>query len=337
MVVLQVGLPKSGNLWLYRIVETILDEHGVERRSYIQQQPIYAQAQTWPANYRGQAATDVLLIEPAGCFVKVANSQHRYPIADLDDYLQQCRHIWCHSRVCERMVQIAPKLDKIVYIIRDPRDCVLSQAQFNFLPVRLAINPQPVRGHANPDAYLRHEFNANLRAWVNHVGGYLQAKEQLSMHVVFYERLLYAFDEEVRALLDYLDISLTPAAWAKLKAETAFAVMKAQDDGHVRQGQAGGWRANLSRAQQRQAVQIAGPLLTLLNYPLDARCPMDPHHLPSLPLELRSDVVQRAMKTLQPSPWQTVVRRLKRRLYPGLARLGIVNVVKHFQRTDGLN
>lgn len=331
MAILQVGLPKSGNLWLYRILENILDAHGVERRSYIQQQPIYAEAQTWPENYRGQAATDVLLIEPAGCFVKVANSQQRYPLADLDDYLQQCRHIWCHSRVCERMVQIAPKLDKIVYIIRDPRDCVISQAKFNFLPVRLAINPQPVKGHANPDTYLRHEFDANLRAWVNHVGGYLQAKEQLSMHVVFYERLLYAFDEEAGALLDYLDISLTPAAWATLKAKTAFAAMKAQDDGHVRQGQAGGWRVILSRAQQRQAAQLAGPLLSLLNYSLDARHPIDAHHLPNLPLDLRPEAVQRAMKTLQPSPLQTVVHRLKRRLSLGLARMGLINVVKHIQ------
>ncbi len=331
MAILQVGLPKSGNLWLYRILENILDAHGVEQRSYIQQQPIYAQAQTWPTNFSGQAGTDVLLIEPDGCFAKVANSQQRYPLVELDDYLHQCRHIWCHSGVCQRTLQIAPKLDKIVYIIRDPRDCGISQAQFNFLPVRLAINPQPTQGYTDPDTYLRHEFGANLRAWVNHVGGYLQYKEQLAMHVVFYERLLYAFDQEVGALLDYLEISLTSVAWAKLKADTAFAAMKAQDEGHVRQGEAGGWRDSLSRAQQRQAAQIAGPLLTLLNYSLDARHPIDTDHLPSLPFDLRPEAVQRAMKTLQPSRLQTVVRRLKRRLYPSLAHLGIVKVVKQFR------
>lgn len=331
MLILQVGLPKSGNLWLYRILENILDAHGVERRSYIQQQPIYAQAQTWPTNYRGQAGTDVLEIEPEGCFAKVANSQQRYLLTDLDDYLQQCRHIWCHSRYCQRTLQVAPKLDKIVYIIRDPRDCVISQAQFNFLPVRRAINPQVLKGHANPDAYLQHEFGAHLRTWVKHVGGYLQGKEQLSMHVVFYERLLYVFDEEVGALLDYLEISLTPAAWAKLRADTAFAAMKAQDDGHVRQGKAGDWRTSLSRAQQHQAAKIAGPLFTLLNYSRDACQPIDPTHLPSLSDDLRPEAVQRAMKTIQPSLLQTIVHHVKQRLYPSLARTSIVKVAKQFQ------
>jgi hypothetical protein len=65
MLLLQSGLPKSGNLWLHKILQESLRLGGIPRRSYIQTQPIYQEALTWPG-FSEQAGIDFIEIEPQG-------------------------------------------------------------------------------------------------------------------------------------------------------------------------------------------------------------------------------------------------------------------------------
>ena len=84
-------------------------------------------------------------------------------------------------------------------------------------------------------------------------------RDLLQIHVVFYERLLRAFDVELAALLTYLGTDLDDGALAELNQEVSFQSMKARGPHHVRKGMAGTWGQVLTSAQKERAVRIAGP------------------------------------------------------------------------------
>lgn len=315
MRILQLSAPKSGTLWLYRILANILDQNQIERRSYIRQHPAYPTGEGWPYHFAGEADIDFLFIKPEGYWARFAGQS--YPVADIDDYVRQTRHIRSHSPFCLRCLELFPKLDKIVYLIRDPRDRLISYANYIFLPERGVVDPGARRGYQNVESYLAAMFTHETNRWLEEVGGYLQHQAQFNIHVLFYERLLYAFDQEIESLLAYLGLSLSSQAWVALKTDVAFASMKRDHEGHVRQGQAGGWRYILNQTQKEQTVQMAGPLLTLLHYPIDDAQLYDVAHLPSLPDDLTRQQVQAALRTGQPSPLQRLKQQIRHRLYSG--------------------
>lgn len=280
MVILQAGVPKSGNVWLHRILQLTLDHGGVPRRSYIQAHPIQAQARTWELSYQGHADVDNLDILPAGCVCRIS-AVFREPVTDLDAYLRRCRHVWTHSTINARSPAVLPKFDRIVYIIRDPRDVAISMANYVFTPhVQRRFPPHYEK---SPTTFLQHALDGLLRDWVQHVGGWLRYQDGPPVHVVFYERLRQSFDAELTALADYLGVRLDVAARAAIRTATDFAAMKPGSPNHLRQGLAGGWRQVCTGPQNRLATQIAGPLLRLLNYPVH---PTDPETLPARPASL---------------------------------------------------
>lgn len=289
MTILQAGMAKSGNFWLYRILQNIIHYAGLPQRSFIQQQPIYAIAQTWPLSTEEQASVDVMDIEAHGCFYRIS-SIFRMPIEDLDGYIAQCSHVWTHSDFCTLSDVVLPKFDKVVYIIRDPRDVALSMSRFVFTDYMRRYNPH---GETDPDAFLDRTLSLRMKNWVEHVGGYLKAHQRLNIHVVFYERLLHDFDAELRRLLACLDVALSEEDIARIRQDVDFAAMHSANPQHVRKGQAGQWRQALSKRQQRRARRVAGPMLRLLGYPLMAT---DADRLPTLPIRLVADQIDRAVQ-----------------------------------------
>lgn len=47
MKILQGGVPKCGNFWLYQIIEEILFQKGQKQPKFIEQHPIAELAKTW--------------------------------------------------------------------------------------------------------------------------------------------------------------------------------------------------------------------------------------------------------------------------------------------------
>src|SRR5450432_2409087 len=64
--ILQAGFPKSGNFWLWNIMESSLRQAGIPNRSYVRKQPIYRLAKHWKLAFKGQAGMDFLRILPKG-------------------------------------------------------------------------------------------------------------------------------------------------------------------------------------------------------------------------------------------------------------------------------
>lgn len=295
MRILQTGEAKSGNLWLYKILQNIIHCAGLENPSFIQNHPIHDLAKTWDLSYKEQADIDVLDIEPHQCFYRIS-SVFRMPIEDIDDYIHQCSHVWTHSLFCERSLSVLPKFDKVVYIIRDPRDVAISRSRFAFTPYMLKYYPH---GVTDPDSFLELSLDGTVRRWVQHVGGYLKHKDDLHIYVVFYERLLRSFDTELSHLLRYLDIKLDEKAIDHIKREVDFTTMKTENPDHVRRGRSGEWAQLFTDEQKRQVVSIAGPMLKLLNY-LVGEDQVN-SLLPCLPAQLSSNQIEKAIAYSSPS------------------------------------
>ena len=302
MTILQAGLPKSGNFWLYRILRLSMERAGLERRSFIQHHPIHEEAQHWDLSFEGQADVDALVIEPEECAFRIS-AVFREPIADIEAYLQQCSHVWTHSPICTRSFEVLPRFDHIVYIIRDPRDVAISYSKFAFTKHKLTNHPPHYE--QNPASYLKHHLDGLLRRWVRHVGGYLKHRDALNVHVVFYERMLHDFENEFASLLDALGLDLSSEDRAAIQQEVDFSTMKKRNPAHVRKGRARQWADVLTDAQHRKAERLASRLMRMLGYPSARDAPFS---LPRLPSALSRHDLDAALAQAERTPWQEVER-----------------------------
>jgi aryl sulfotransferase len=300
MTILQAGVPKSGNYWLYCIIANIRQQAGLKHYSFIQQHPIQEQAKNWQLGFTKQTEIDFLTITARQCYFRLS-SVFRKKIPDIDSYINSCSQIWTHSAINSLGLFILPKFDKIIYIIRDPRDVAISYSKFAFTEHKLKHGP--FHYEKNPQAYLENRLEETIRQWVQHVGSYLKYRSQLNIYPVFYERLLHSFDRELERLLAYLEIELSQSAIAEIKDRVAFNTMKQQSPNHLRKGSSGQWQTILSDRQKERVQQLAAPMLEILGYPLT-----NSTSLPSISDCLEPIILDKAIAITQYSPLDRVRR-----------------------------
>jgi aryl sulfotransferase len=293
---LQSGVAKSGNLWLYNILQCIAREAGLPQKSFIRHQAIHAIARDWPLSFPGQADIDTLSINPGRCLYRISGI-FNMPIEDLDAYVAQTSHVWTQSYFSKMSRAVFPKFDRVVYIVRDPRDAAISMSRFSFTPYRQQFF---THGIPTPEAFLEANLLETLAAWVRHVAGHLAHQEELGIHVVFYERLLEDFDRELETLLRYLGVELGARALEKVRNEVRFENMKDRNPQHVRKGRWGEWTEVFTPAQARLGRTVAGRLLGLLGYPLDkAEFAAGAGRLPRLPEGARPGAFEAVLADLE--------------------------------------
>lgn len=304
--ILHSAIHKSGNLWLSRILREIVRVAGWEHRSWVQRQSIHPEARTWKLSYEGQADMDFMRILPDGCWWRISDV-HRERIMDVEEYVRSCTIVWSHEPIIPRSLEVLPLFDRIVYLIRDPRDVAVSLSRFVFTPhVRRNWPPHYER---DPESFLKHALDGEIRDWVVHVGGWLGIRERIPFHVVFYERLLNDFAGELQGLLDYLDVPLSEDAIASIGRAVSFASMHGVDPDHVRKGRSGQWVDVLTTAQQDHVVEVAGGLLELLGYPMSAVDVGAPESgLPALPAEFDPRRLAEAVARADRGPWDEIRR-----------------------------
>lgn len=279
MNLLQISAPKSGSYWLYTILKQILQKKGLPLSSFIQRQPVYQQAKHWKLSFQEQAGIDMVDIEDEGLYYRIS-SAYRQPVFKPEEYATACSLAWTHSAFCSRSFDILPLFNKRIYIVRDPRDRALSAARFAFTPYMQQYYPS---SYKSPEAYLQGEYERLLEQWMWHVGNYLLRQETLDIHFVFYERLLYNFQEELQSLLAYLNLPLSLQQQQDIKEAVSFTSMKESSPGHVQKGKYGKWTAKLSGRQKERAIEEVGPMLQLFSYPLEMES--EEPLLPSLPAQ----------------------------------------------------
>jgi aryl sulfotransferase len=131
---------------------------------------------------------------------------------------------------------VLPKFDKIVYIIRDPRDAALSHARFVLTPYMKKYFPNDFE---SKEEYLEKQLEGKLTSWVQHVAPYIAYSDDFDIHVVFYERLLNSFADELDRLVDYLEVTLTEQERRSVEEAVTFQSMKEENPEHVTEREGG--------------------------------------------------------------------------------------------------
>ena len=263
ITLLQIGAPKSGNYWLYNIIQQIYRLNNIQYRSFISQQPVYKEAKEWDLSNSQQAGIDMMDIERGKCFYRIS-SVLRHPVPDLNGYLEKTNHVWTHSEVGENIEGVLQRFDRQVYIYRDPRDMAVSAARYAFTPYMKKHYPPH---EENPEEWLEKNLRKTIHDWIWHVTDYLLLKERFDIHFVAYENLLDDFSLTVRQLSQYIGISLRSGNIRKIEEEVSFNNMKKKDPGHVKKGKRFQWTEILKPQQQEMAWEMAGELMKLLGYP----------------------------------------------------------------------
>lgn len=264
MKILQIGYPKSGNYWLYRIIQETLDMTGVEQKNFIRQHPIYPIARKWELSYPEQVDINMMDILYSGCFFRIS-SIFRKRIEDPEAYINSNTHVWSHSNYCEMSEQIFPMFDKIIYIIRDPRDVLLSKADFAFTPYMKKHYPT---WHESPSQYLGVEAENIAHKWRDHVEEYLEHAVRHNIMILFYERLQQNFIRELSLLLDYLGFSFSEKKKDEINRKVSAAQMREESPQHVRKARYYKWINEMPVEITMQMIDLTEDILKELNYPL---------------------------------------------------------------------
>lgn len=269
MRILQGGAPKCGNFWLYQIIEQILNRSGIDTTSFIEQHPIFDLAKTWDLNYPSQASIDVIDITDLQTSYRIS-SIFREPVGIMQEYVSKTNHVWTHSPICKSSERVFSHFDKMVYIIRDPRDRAISAARYYCSDYMLKYFPQEEK---DPEKFLEKNFAKLMEEWVWHVFDHVRLSKTLDIQIVFFERFLKDFETELSHLLNYLEVDLNKKQEEELTSAVSFKELKKDNPKHLRKGKAGAWADVLTEKQKEKTQIIAGPLMDFLGYNSENQLP----------------------------------------------------------------
>ena len=304
MKIIQIGRHRSGNLWLWRIIENVFSKAGIEKKSFIQKQPVYNLiADHWKSTIEKHN------IDTIDIHKNVAFYFDFLPIENMDDYINSVSHVWCHSPYNEGSQKVLSRFDKIVYIIRDPRDTLVSWARYMFCPINLK---RGVVYDDNPEQYIERNYRPYIRRWMHHVGQFLCRKDLFRIHFVFYERLLYDFDSELQRLLNYFDINLNENDRQIIKENVSFSSMKTENPHHLYSGTYGQWLRILTDKQKKEVLRIAKPMIDLLHYSTSEKNTLsyDSNKVPSLPNDINETQIRKILFRSNRPTFSEVAERL---------------------------
>lgn len=263
MKILQIGYPKSGNFWLYQILEKLFEMKKISSKSFIQQHPIHSVAKNWKLNFPGQADIDVIDVTDLQTTYRIS-SIFKMPIEEMADYVAKTNHVWTHSPVCKKTEGILAHFSKKVYIIRDPRDVLVSASKYFCSDYMLKYFPQE---NTDPHEYLEKNLERLSQEWVWHVWDYLRLQKKCNIHISFFEGFLNDFQKELSILLDYLELKLSAEEKIQLEKEVSFSKLKRDNPNHLKKGTSDQWIESLTEDQKERIQAMVSPLLSYLNYP----------------------------------------------------------------------
>jgi aryl sulfotransferase len=84
--ILQNGVPRSGNVWLARLIRDLLSAAGIPLRQHLDGHPVSAALADSDLGIEGVQHADFIHIQPLRSFYTILEN-FRWPIDDLDAYI----------------------------------------------------------------------------------------------------------------------------------------------------------------------------------------------------------------------------------------------------------
>lgn len=182
-----------------------------------------------------------------------------------------------------------PRYPKVIYVVRDPRDVVLSEYYFDIK--RRAIDEDyPLEQFVS--RFVRGELNHPYGTWGENAASWFYTRGQSpKMLIVTYEGLQSQGPQELTRIADFLGVAATPDridfALKQSSADRMRELEKKQghlwsstretrqDKPFVRSAKAGGWKKELSETSIAEIESAWGSLMREFGYELAASSPVE--------------------------------------------------------------
>lgn len=157
---------------------------------------------------------------------------------------------------------------KVVLIVRDARDTVVSAAAFKRL---MKAQERPWRGATTPS------LAQSVDAWALRISLVAEYSKHKNVYVLRYEDLIADFDAEIAGVYEFLGVSASEDIVNRTRTLTEFKLMsggraRGEEAASVfRKGVVGDWHAKLTGLEKALAWRIARRQLQQLGYAKDGR------------------------------------------------------------------
>lgn len=188
----------------------------------------------------------------------------RRRIEDLDAYVSANTHIWTHAPWHDDLpAELLGNIPKRIYILRDPRDVLISAAHY--------VDTEYCRREFGiPRIPLADRYERLLKGcveWAVHVAGWVGHADQANLHIVSYEGLVTDLHLQLTRMSEYLELGLDERQIVRVAEAASFGSMKTTaTGGHVRKGVVGNWRRELPAETAVKATRLCHPLIDLFGY-----------------------------------------------------------------------
>lgn len=264
--VLVLGYPKCGNVWLRSLMADLLQAGGVPFRQVMENHPVAPAMEQLDLGIREQARQDQVRFTPLRAYQEIPGV-FSWAIPDIREYVSATSMAHSHSSWSPGIGPLVSTFSHRILIIRDPRDVAVSWARWMFTPFNRLHRPTL---HDAPDALLRSDLRLRVTEWDAHQHGWLRERDgNLSLHTVFYERLVKDTPGELGRIADHLGLLVTRTSLEEISARNALDEMKKRQPHHVHRGGWGAWLENLEERQVVDVRKICGGMMRSLGYPLD--------------------------------------------------------------------
>jgi aryl sulfotransferase len=174
----------------------------------------------------------------------------------------------------------ANSIDRVAYIVRDPRDVAVSCAHHFGISVEAAVAAMndPTFGIGMSESGLNSHVEQHLSTWSRHVESWLDGTG-LRLHTVRYEDLTTEPERTFSIAANFLGLNYSPEEISRAIEATSFRSLADQearigfrelgpraDSQFFRRGRIGGWRAELSPALAEQIKRDHGSAMRRLGY-----------------------------------------------------------------------